>query len=448
MRAFKAILLTGTAVLALAACSSDKGPGEIGSIDDIVIRNAGDKNAPPPPSSDPIKEVKLTAEPAEASATTADAATPSADEVIAAADTGKPRPPKAAEATEAMAQEAAAKEDVLEQKAVAEAEKVGEEVADKTIANEPVQDQPKANDVAWNQTERAIATPPVRDDASIAEHVPAEPPVADQFAAQEAQTSMAAAQADTKAAAPTAPVASGDAPAMVLTSQSGPMPLDPAVLQSKDPAAITALQKTLKSAGYYKGPLNGTMTSDTLNGYVKYQTAAKASGAPVTAAAPVAAPVTAPTSTPAPLAPSQVATPVAAPAPAPVAPTPVIAPTPTPSAPSALIVSRRAPEPLPPAGAMKSVARAESVAAATQAAAPVAAAAATNFKASGVSLSDPAVISAAQAELAAKGLYTGTPTGTLDTATLNALSRFQGSNGLVPGGLNLETLKLLGVVTE
>lgn len=34
-------LLLGVAVLSLAACSSDKGPGEIGSKDDIVVRNNG-----------------------------------------------------------------------------------------------------------------------------------------------------------------------------------------------------------------------------------------------------------------------------------------------------------------------------------------------------------------------------------------------------------------------
>ena len=40
-RLVRSSLLLGVAVLSLAACSSSKGPGEIGSKDDIVVRNNG-----------------------------------------------------------------------------------------------------------------------------------------------------------------------------------------------------------------------------------------------------------------------------------------------------------------------------------------------------------------------------------------------------------------------
>ena len=40
-RIIRSSLLLGVAVLSLAACASDKGPGEIGSKDDIVVRNNG-----------------------------------------------------------------------------------------------------------------------------------------------------------------------------------------------------------------------------------------------------------------------------------------------------------------------------------------------------------------------------------------------------------------------
>ena len=40
-RVFRSSLLLGVAVLSLAACSSSKGPGDLGSKDDIVVRNNG-----------------------------------------------------------------------------------------------------------------------------------------------------------------------------------------------------------------------------------------------------------------------------------------------------------------------------------------------------------------------------------------------------------------------
>lgn len=47
-RISKSVLLMGTAILALAACSSSKGPGDIGSKNDIVVRNNGLPGAKPP----------------------------------------------------------------------------------------------------------------------------------------------------------------------------------------------------------------------------------------------------------------------------------------------------------------------------------------------------------------------------------------------------------------
>lgn len=63
------------------------------------------------------------------------------------------------------------------------------------------------------------------------------------------------------------------------------------------------------------------------------------------------------------------------------------------------------------------------------------------------SLKDPVVIQAVQKALAAKAGYTGSANGVMDTDLLNAIIRYQAVNNLpITGGLNMETLKALGVV--
>lgn len=417
MHAFKRILLTGTAVLALGACSSD-GPGEIGSLDDIVVRNAGDKAAPPPPSAEPIKEVKMsepleqaTQDAVEAADATGTENGPSAAEVIAAPDT-------AAEtaAGEAQAQEQAMKDQANEQMAQAAA---------------PAVEQ--APDIAWNHAQRVEpqTAPAANVEAHVDSdaHMPSEPPIEDQQAAEQPMsaqepTLLEQAEAYKAPAVEPAPMAATPAqdaaPAapqaetMQLTRVEGPVPFDPMILQSKDPAKIKALQKALKDDGYYNGPLNGEMTSDTLNAYVKYQTAAnKNVGMQPAAPAPTPTPVPAPVMEQA--------------AEQPMEPAPSERP---------VMVSRAAPKPLPATNADV----------ASSASAPTASA--SSFTAANVSMNDPAVISAAQQALTAAGFYNGPVTGKIDTMLLNALSQYQSSKGLTPGGLNLDTLKSLGVVTQ
>jgi hypothetical protein len=61
-------------------------------------------------------------------------------------------------------------------------------------------------------------------------------------------------------------------------------------------------------------------------------------------------------------------------------------------------------------------------------------------------MADPAVIRAAQSALKAKGVYTGAETGQIDAGFLNALVMYQNQNNLPVGGINIETLRHLGVV--
>lgn len=515
MRAFKGILLTGTAILALVACSSDKGPGEIGSLDDIVVRNHGEKAAMPPPGAEPVKQVKI-----DEAATEGDTSAPSAAEMIAAEDTGGKQ---SVEQTAAAAQEAQEKA-MAADAAVIEAEAATAAPAP-AVEAESAQDDAQAQQTAsadtapgmnWNQPRRITtpdeadalvkeqmaqsAPPPADAAAATTAPTPSAPPAEDVAAASQtsapaasatpaepkipvtdpahytqdpnapyspaAARAAAAAQTGTPsdAAAPTAATASAEAAPqpMALAKVDGPLPIDPALLQSKDPATIKSLQKTLADAGFYKGALNGEMNSDTLNAYVKYQTAAQANAAPASsAAAPAPAeaqPVFPPHETAAHEAP---ATPVmaepAVQAEANAAPTPVMdqaAPDMNEAPPPAIRqrprVSRRTPAPLPPVEPTQvpTPVFGEPPAAPTPDVqpAPAAAPATTATFDASASVTDPAVISAAQQALAAKGLYTGPINGMVDAATLNAVIRYQSANNLTPGLLNTETLKSLGVV--
>lgn len=516
MRSFKGFLLTGTAILALVACSSDKGPGEIGTVDDIVVRNHGEKVAVPPPGAEPVKEVKI----AEA-ATEGNTAAPSAAEMIAAEDTGGK---KTVEQTAAAAQEAQEKTIAQTQEQAADAAVAhAEQVADaepvqvaQAAAAAPVQAD-TAPGMNWNQPRRietpedadklveeqmAQSAPPAAAAAPATAPAPAAPPSADVAATTAAP---APAQAASPAAAPKIPVTApenytqdpdapyspaaaraaaaaqtgtpSDAPAapaaaptpvmaepapqpLALAKGDGQMPLDPALLQSKDPATIKSLQKTLADAGFYKGALNGEMNSDTLNAYVKYQTAAQANVAAQTPAAPAPVPaepaVTAPT--PVPTAPSMTQDATAAPTPvmdqAPMQMMTPATPDMNEAAPPVMrqraAVSRRTPQELPPVAPIvpKTPVFPEAVPAPSvqHAPAPTPVQAAPATFGANVSVNDPAVISAAQKALAAKGLYTGPVNGMADADTLNAVIRYQSANNLAPGLLNVETLQSLGVV--
>ena len=90
------------------------------------------------------------------------------------------------------------------------------------------------------------------------------------------------------------------------------------------------------------------------------------------------------------------------------------------------------------------------VAASTTTTAPVAttetAAVAAPVLATGLNLTDPAVIRSAQTALKTKSGYAGEVSGTVDAGFLNALTVYQSMNKLPVGGLNEPTLRHLGVI--
>lgn len=94
----------------------------------------------------------------------------------------------------------------------------------------------------------------------------------------------------------------------------------------------------------------------------------------------------------------------------------------------------------------KAIEAAKSASAASTSVAETAAIPSAPVPAGGLNLSDPSIIRSAQAALAAKGGYTGPQSGAVDAEFLNALTKYQGANGLPMGGLNEPTLKALGVI--
>ncbi|MBN8522123.1 MAG: hypothetical protein J0L77_09545 [Alphaproteobacteria bacterium] len=365
MTSLKTFLLLGVAVTALSACSSDRGPGQIGSANDIIIRNAGDPKAPPPkPLETPeaITEVDV----AEAPVTTTTEATQTAQNLTAEA-----MPPAPAEKVEA--------------------------VAPTTPAPATVPAVPPAVPAA---PETPSAPAPVV--ASAVESVPTPMRGTKMITPEEAVP----VPATTAQPTPVQPNAELVAPAPVQTPEPAPaQTLTMASLQSASPAEIKAIQESLSKAGFYTGKISGKINTETLNGMVRYEAA---QGTLPKTPAPVSVPVATPS--------VKAAAPSAAPAPLPVSSAPV-SPVPAPSKPASPVFPVT-PAEVPPALALTAQ----------------------------TALTDPAMIRAVQEKLISAGLFKGAVNGKMDTSLLNALVSYQTSNGLVPGGLNLETVKKLGIV--
>ncbi len=143
--------------------------------------------------------------------------------------------------------------------------------------------------------------------------------------------------------------------------------------------------------------------------------------------------------TPAPVAQPQIQPQAAAPVPV---PAPVPAPTPAPAAATNVPYPLDANAPYSP----KAIADAQAKAAVT-ASAPVAPTVpGAPPAAPSMDLSDPAMVRSVQAALASKAAYVGPQTGIIDADLLNALTKYQGANGLPMGGLNEPTLRHLGII--
>lgn len=374
MTGFKTILMAGVAIAALTACSSDRGPGAIGSTNDIIVRNAGEPKAPPPK---PLEAPVVTATDATPTDGVTAAPAPVVEAVAPVADT----PAVASEAPATTAAPVVATSELVAAPAVTAPAAAPTSTA---LSIDPVTEVAVANPAPAMPEE---VVPVVKADAVPMKNIPMTSPEAPASVTSPA-AAPAAAPVETNAAPATAqPVE----PAVLAAPAAPSVEMTMATLQSGDKVKVMAVQEELKKAGLYAGKTDGKINTETLNAMIRYQSSqGTLAKAPASAAAQ-----------PTPLPPAGQTKPVAttAVAPAP-APAPVAAPV---SAPTTPAITAQTP------------------------------------------MTDPALIRAVQEKLKAQGLLSSV-SGAMDSATLNALVKYQTSNGLAPGVLNLDTVKKLGIV--
>ncbi len=385
MQTWKLVLLAGTATLALGACTGHAGPGEIGSRDDIVVRNAGDDRAPPPPELAREEAVEEVTEVAVAETVEdADAgAVPEVAEVIAAPEENIPRAPDPVELAQEEAVEVIEEETevVTNDPALAETvkEEILEQAAPEAVLTQPMETTPMTEPETMRPAQSKEPTP-------MPEPMPEPQPVAETPAPQ--------------------PVPMAQAPTATDLAR------EVALLREASPETVMETQQLMQRAGFYTGPVDGKVTGQLLNDYVRFRTSPNVAVAPAPTPAPAAS----------------------------AEPMPVAEPVQTGDGATATIPASDG------QGAQQvSVPTLQAPAGATTQTAPATPQA---FTAGTMSMSDPAVIAAVQKALIQAGFYSGAASGKLDTMTLNALSRYQSANKLTPGGLNMETLRSLGVVSQ
>lgn len=371
--ATKTSLLLGVAVLALTACGNSKGPGALGTTNDIVVRNNGLPGAvaPVPPSAQ--GEISSTVEQGEA--------VPAPD--VAQAPLEIPAEAKAPVASAVTA---------------------------------PMNDA------------TAPASEPTQADVIPAEPVTptAEAPVEELLSAVPTQV---AAPVETPAAAPVETPAVAPTPTQqrvqtISAPQGTPIEAsDNTFVPDDAPAAAVAA-------------LNATRLHDAKAPEAAAPVATPAVSAPAPATASTSAYTPEAYAAPAPVAQEAETSSVTVyeTAPAPVAQTAPVSPS------SVYPIEDYAPEALAQAQ-VQSAPSSSAIAPpqGTEIIPPAAPAPAINFQ-------EPAIIKLAQDALKRKGAYVGKEDGIPNTQYLNALSKYQADNKLPQGGLNIETLRHMGVL--
>lgn len=287
----KTILLLGTAVLALSACSSDKGPGKLGTKNDIVVKNNGMPSAAP-------TQVEAAKAPGEAfSSTVEQAAANPAPEVAAAEPVPAPDAAQTAAATAPFATDPSMPDNSpAMQTAIAQQQAANAPLPSTTGAN-PV-DESTAPPSETNPIDAMAPTQPVNAAVTPPPSVPVPTPAP--AAAPASSVYPAADYAATPAPTP-APSAVYVPPAAAVPS-TVPYPLDKnapyspkaiaaaqaaaGIASTTTPAApvagtpsltdattIRAAQTALAAKAGYTGPQTGAIDAEFLNALVKYQNA-------------------------------------------------------------------------------------------------------------------------------------------------------------------------------
>lgn len=428
MRFSHSLLLASVAILALPSCSSAKGPGEIGSKNDIVVRNFGD--APPPPSEEMLMQEPATP-PEMMAARTLQGDVPEIDDSEARALAAQHEAEVAQQAPQADAvqaqMQAAQQAEIAAQRQAEQlqpqtpTEQYAQEVqqgfqqqagAEIPRAPEPTQMQRQAMEAQQQQIQQqlapqqggmeAVPAPVVNAAPTLAEQATQTMPVQDQVeAAVDSTRTGVAAQGQATAEVLSQPVAQA-------ATEYQAQPVDQAAqqaLQNPPVSTVNVLQEQQIHQQHAPAPQPVQQPVQTVQQPAPQQAAQAApvvaSSVPTTTARiPTAEEIAAGgvrvviTERGTPVIGNQLVppTPSPQPAPAPVAPAPV----PTPAA--------------------------------------------------AISLGDASMLTRAQTVLAQKGFYNGPADGKMSTELMNALSRYQSANYLTPGLLNEETARHMGLI--
>jgi hypothetical protein len=261
-------LLICASVIALAACSS-KGPGEIGSTDDIVVRNAGDPpiNAPVPASAAAPMVGPMMAEQGETPEAAADETLDEAVEEIQT--TAKPVTDPEAEA-QTMPDDAApppvadAQEMVAEEAPAPETQAMGGTVM-KAPVNMAVMDGTTMETPPAPEAEVNAAQEVVDEIDAVREEV--------KQVVEETETEIVPVTQPEEQAIPVPVPAEQTSASTPAVQAAQPVLDDTAMITNPSTHLIQSVQTALKGKGYYFGAVDGELGAETMNAIVLYQSA-------------------------------------------------------------------------------------------------------------------------------------------------------------------------------
>ncbi len=272
---FHAFLLIGVSVVSLAACSGDKGPGAIGSKDDIVVVNKG-----MPGAQQSAQGVKAEGEDFTSSVEQAEAA-PAPE--VAAAEELTPAPATTDESANKVEEGA-----ITPAEPMPTSQPVGDKVPETSTPAPVAATTPAPESMTMTSPAPVPTTTPQTPTpaaAVVSTPTPAPVPVpeptsapAPSVAPVESAPVAAAASvpADKKIPYPLDPNAPYSPKAMAAAAAAAGTPvvapdISPSGLNLNDPAIIRAVQGKMAEQKLFVGPQTGMMSADLMNAVAQYQ---------------------------------------------------------------------------------------------------------------------------------------------------------------------------------
>ena len=265
----KSVLFLSVAVLSLGACSSDKGPGAIGSKNDIVVLNKGIAGAkmPEPFTADAANGPKIDGEDFSATVEQAEAA-PVADvtEPEAVAAPVEELPQTADAIPEQQVQVAVPAESPEPQKT--------QETMEQSVVESPA---PENTTTATQESIYPAEDYPKEEIQQAEQTQPAPEPTPAPIVAQPEPAAPLTAPTPSNVPYPLDPNAPYSPKAVAAAAAAAGTPvttpaLSPSGINLNDPAIIRSVQAALAAKTLYVGPQTGIMDANLMNSIVRYQT--------------------------------------------------------------------------------------------------------------------------------------------------------------------------------